>query len=128
MLTVSTALAIGVTACSSASTPAPSAAPSSSPSQSTSATPKPPSSGGQAGATLAITGFAFSDVSVKAGSTVTVVNKDGVDHTVKVDGTNTDVTVPGNGQATFTAPAKAGTYPLSCDFHPQMHGSLTVTS
>jgi len=45
---------------------------------------------------------------------------------VKVNGTDVDLNVPGGGTATFTAPAKAGTYPLTCDFHPQMHGVLTV--
>ena len=55
-----------------------------------------------------------------------MTNQDGVAHTVKVNGTPVDVTVSGGGQATFTAPATAGTYPLTCDFHPSMHGTLTV--
>jgi plastocyanin len=55
-----------------------------------------------------------------------VTNQDSVAHTVKVHGTPVDVTVSGGGQATFTAPAKPGTYPLTCDFHRGMHGTLTV--
>jgi len=45
---------------------------------------------------------------------------------VNVNGTTTDVTVDAHGTATFTAPDKAGTYPLTCDLHPTMHGVLTV--
>ena len=55
-------------------------------------------------------------------------NQDSVAHTVKVNGTSIDVTVSGGGHATFTAPAKAGSYPLTCDFHASMHGTLTVAA
>ena len=75
-----------------------------------------------------ISGFAFSAITVKPGATVTVTNADTVPHTVKVHGTQIDVTVPGGGQASFTAPTTAGSYPLSCDFHPSMHGTLTVSA
>lgn len=78
------------------------------------------------GSSITIENFMFSTASVKAGSTVTVTNKDGVSHTVNVNGTKIDVTVPGGGSATFTAPTKAGTYPLTCDFHHSMHGTLIV--
>ena len=104
------------TGCSSAN---PMAAPSvsSAPSQSTTA----------AGPTLTIASFKFSALTVPAGAEVTVKNQDSATHTVKVKGTDVDVNVPGGGQATFTAPAKAGTYDLTCDFHASMHGTLTVT-
>lgn len=75
---------------------------------------------------MTISGFAFSTLTVMPGTTVTVMNADSAAHTVKVNGTDVDVKVPGGGTATFTAPTKAGTYPLTCDFHPQMHGVLTV--
>ena len=78
--------------------------------------------------TLIISGFAFSALTVKPGALVAVSNQDSVAHTVKVNGTGVDVTVGGGGHATFTAPAKAGTYPLTCDFHPSMHGTLTVVA
>lgn len=61
------------------------------------------------------------------GADVTVKNAYSAGHTVKVKGTDVDVNVPGAGQATFTAPAKAGTCDLTCDFHASMHGTLTVT-
>ena len=79
------------------------------------------------GATLAIAGFAFSPLSVKAGETVTVTNADGVDHTVTVADVGLDVNVPAGGTATFTAPAEPGDYALTCDFHKDMTGTLTVT-
>lgn len=111
------AIALAVSAgCSSAN---PVAAPmdKSAPSQSTAA----------AGPTITIASFKFSELTVTAGAKVTVKNEDSAGHTVKVKGTDVDVNVPGAGQATFTAPAKAGTYDLTCDFHASMHGTLTVT-
>ena len=69
----------------------------------------------------------FSELTVSAGATVTVKNQDSVAHTVTLTGTSLDVKVPGGGQATFTAPTAAGSYPLTCDFHASMHGTLTVT-
>ena len=73
-----------------------------------------------------ISGFTFSTLTVTPGATVTVTNADNVEHTVNVNGTSIDVTVPGSGKATFTAPTKPGSYPLTCDFHKSMHGMLTV--
>jgi plastocyanin len=78
-------------------------------------------------ATLTISGFAFGVVTVKAGQKVTVVNEDTAEHTVNVQGTGIDVTVPGGSDGTFKAPAAAGKYALTCDFHSDMHGTLTVT-
>lgn len=81
-----------------------------------------------AGPTMDISNFTFSRITVKPGATVTVTNADGATHTVNVNGTQIDVTVPGGGQATFTAPTKPGSYPLTCDFHRSMHGVLTVSA
>lgn len=55
------------------------------------------------------------------------MNKDAAAHTVTVSGTDIDQQVAGNGQNSFTAPSKPGQYKLTCDFHSQMKGSLTVT-
>jgi plastocyanin len=76
--------------------------------------------------TLTISGFKFSSISVAPGSTVTVQNKDSAGHTVNVNGTKIDLTVGGGETGTFVAPAKAGTFTLTCDFHPSMQGSLVV--
>jgi plastocyanin len=80
------------------------------------------------GATLTIANFAFGQLTVKGGQTITVTNSDPADHTVTIAAEGIDVKVPAQGQATFTAPAKAGTYALTCDFHKQMTGTLVVTT
>ena len=77
---------------------------------------------------LTISGYTFSPLTVKAGQSFTVKNSDSAAHTVTSAVGGFDVTVPGNGQVTATAPATAGTYPLTCDFHSDMHGTLIVTS
>ena len=80
------------------------------------------------GAVITIANFAFSDATVKAGQEVTVTNTDNVDHTFTIASEKVDVNVPANASASFTAPSKAGTYALTCDFHPSMSGSLVVTA
>ncbi len=85
--------------------------------------------GGSASAdTVDISGFAFSAITVKAGATVTVRNADAAEHTLTIAAAGIDVKVPAGGSASFTAPAKAGTYALTCDFHHSMHGTLTVSA
>ena len=77
---------------------------------------------------MTIKNFAYSvSGQIRAGQMVPVVNEDGATHTVTVDGTKIDVTVPGHGKAMLTAPAKAGQYTLSCDFHGNMRGRLAVS-
>ncbi len=96
---------------------------------STAASTVPSASSPAAGsAVLTISGFTFSPLTVQAGQTVTVKNEDSAPHTATSSAGGFGVTVPGNGQATFTAPSTPGTYPLTCDFHPDMAGSLTVTA
>ena len=124
-LTFTAMTALTMTACSQADTPATAPQPSSS-SQSPGPS-KSAQSGKAEAATLTISGFAFSELSVKAGTKVTVTNEDSSDHTVTVKGTSTDVNVPAGGTATFDAPDQPGSYDLSCDFHPAMSGTLTVT-
>ncbi|MHB1067574.1 MAG: cupredoxin domain-containing protein [Candidatus Nanopelagicales bacterium] len=120
--------ALLLAACGSSST-ASSAAPAS-PGTDSAAASSPASSAAAAasGATLTIAGFAFSPLTVKAGETVTVVNSDSADHTVTAADAGIDVKVPAGGSTTFTAPTKPGTYVLTCDFHPSMQGTMTVTA
>lgn len=77
-----------------------------------------------------ISGFSFGTaLTVKAGTKITVKNADAITHTVTADdGKSFNVSVNGNGSGTFTAPSKPGTYTFHCTIHPQMHGTLTVTS
>jgi plastocyanin len=96
-------LAVGLAACSSSSKSSP------------------------AKADITIQNFTFTPSPVKAGSTVTVQNKDAVSHTVTADNGAFNVTVHSGSSATFKAPATAGTYKLHCNIHSSMHASLTVT-
>ena len=82
--------------------------------------------------TIVIQNFAFSPatLTVAPGTTVTVVNKDAVTHTL----TSTASTrafdtgdVAAGSSTTFHAPATAGTYSYICSIHTYMHGTLTVS-
>ncbi len=79
-------------------------------------------------AALTIQGFAFSPVTVAAGATVEVTNRDGVPHTVTADDAAFDTkTIDGGGTATFVAPTQPGEYAIHCNIHASMHGTVTVT-
>jgi plastocyanin len=82
---------------------------------------------GNATATLQISGFQFSSVSVAPGGQVTVQNQDSATHTVtSSDGAFDTGDIAGGATATFTAPSTPGTYQFHCDIHPDMTGTLTV--
>jgi plastocyanin len=78
---------------------------------------------------IMIQNFAFATpTSVKAGSTVQVMNMDSETHSVTADsGGAFNVTVQPGKTVTFTAPSKPGSYPFHCSFHSNMHGSLRVS-
>jgi plastocyanin len=86
-----------------------------------------PAAGG--GPTITISGMAFGDpLTVSPGATITIVNKDTVEHSVTSDPKGPFSTdVDGGEQKTFTAPTQPGTYPFVCKYHPNMKGTLTVT-
>jgi plastocyanin len=81
-----------------------------------------------AAAVITIKSFAYTvPAHVSPGERITVRNQDSTAHTVTADaGHAFNVTVPPSATATFTAPAKAGTYPFHCTYHANMHGKLTV--
>jgi len=79
-------------------------------------------------ADLTIENFQFSALTVQASANFTVHNADSADHTLNIAGTGIDVTVNAGETVTVRAPAKAGSYKLSCDFHKTMSGNLTVTN
>ncbi|MEP7017487.1 MAG: cupredoxin domain-containing protein [Actinomycetota bacterium] len=65
--------------------------------------------------------------SVASGAKIMVKNQDNQSHTV----TSTPkgafaIKVDGGGTASFTAPAKPGSYQFACDFHANMMGTLVV--
>lgn len=102
---------VGLAACSSSATHSPTKSPSAA-----------------AANTIVIKGFAYSmPVSVHPGAKITVRNQDSVAHTVTAkSGHSFDVKVAASSTTTMTAPAKAGSYALTCTYHPYMHATLVV--
>jgi plastocyanin len=96
-------------------------APAATPSAAAPASPAP------AEATITITNFEMSDVTVAPGGRITVQNDDREQHTVTSNAAGAfSVDIPGRSKTTFTAPMKPGSYPFHCNYHASMHGMLTV--
>lgn len=134
-------LAGALTACSSGSTPTGKSPAGSSPaisqsspatSQSTASTSAaaPSSSGSKpvSGPKITIKGFAFTVTGrVSPGQEIMVHNEDSEAHTVTADSASAfDVVVPASSMAKLKAPEKAGSYKFHCNYHSNMHGTLTV--
>src|SRR5829696_1177780 len=79
-----------------------------------------------AAGTVAIKSFSFAPATARPGATVTVVNGDGVDHTVTADAGGFNVKARGGTSVSFRAPARAGSYAFFCAIHPEMTGTLVV--
>lgn len=66
---------------------------------------------------------------VPAGAEITVINEDTAPHTVTTTETEDfDAIVQGGETTTFTAPTEPGEYPFVCTYHPNMTGTLVVSS
>lgn len=78
-----------------------------------------------AAASAEIRGFAFATAPVAPGATVTVTNRDDAGHTFTADAFDTG-TIDGGSSTTFTAPSALGSYPIVCQIHPSMTGTLVV--
>lgn len=66
---------------------------------------------------------------VPAGAEITVINEDSAPHTVTTTETEDfDAIVQGGETTTFTAPTEPGEYPFFCTYHPNMTGTLVVSS
>jgi plastocyanin len=64
---------------------------------------------------------------VTPGATVTVRNEDGAPHTLTaVDGSFSTPIIEAGGEATFQAPIEPGSYPITCQIHSFMSGTLVV--
>jgi plastocyanin len=94
--------------------------------------PAASSSAPTSGPTITIKDFGYSGtLTVMAGTKVTVVNNDSVPHTLTDKKNHKFDTGPipgGGGTGSFSAPSTSGKYPFGCTIHPQMAGTLTVTS
>lgn len=134
------AVGLLITGCSSAPAAAPSpssSVPSSSaPSSSapSSGSPSPavaasPSTAAAAAPTISIRDFRYAvPASVPSGAALQVVNEDRQAHTVTLGGGGDgQVVVQGGKTVTLNAPAKPGTYSLTCDFHGDMRAQLVVS-
>jgi plastocyanin len=99
-------------------------------SSSSSASPSTSSDKGETGKEVEIKmqGFAFTpaNLTVKVGQTVKWENEDPAPHNATGDGIKTKTINKGQ-EVTFKA-TKAGTFHYICTVHPNMHGTLTVTS
>lgn len=84
----------------------------------------------QTAGAVEIKNFAFSpaSITVKAGETLTITNKDLAGHSfTSDDGTSFDTGIIAKDQSkTVTAPTKPGTYAFHCTPHPNMKGTLIV--
>jgi plastocyanin len=130
MLLPAAVLAVGTLAACGATTSASSTAPTTSTTMSMpmsmGASAAPSASTASAMITIKNYGFTVSGP-VSPGEKVSVHNDDSVTHTVTADtGNMFDVNVPASATATFTAPARAGSYAFHCTYHAEMHGMLTV--
>lgn len=65
-------------------------------------------------------------LSVKSGATVTFTNEDEALHTVVINGKNESGTQKKGDTFTWKAPS-AGTYKITCEFHPDMKAEITVS-
>ncbi len=82
---------------------------------------------GGSSATATISGFAFHlPDSVAPGAQISVTNEDSATHTFTADDGSFTVSVGGGKSGTVTAPVKAGSYPLHCEIHSSMKGTLVV--
>ncbi len=64
-------------------------------------------------------------LTVKAGDKVYFLNSDTAIHTVTIDAKNVSGTMKKGDVVVWAAPA-AGTYKITCDFHPQMKATITA--
>lgn len=64
-------------------------------------------------------------LTAKASDKVYFANTETALHTVTIEGKNESGTMKKGDLFTWTPPAP-GTYKISCDFHPQMHATVTV--
>jgi plastocyanin len=80
------------------------------------------------GTVVELSGSAFAPrtVDVRAGETVTFVNRDEIAHTATADGTFDSGTIEAGATFSFTA-EQTGVISYVCVFHPGMTGTVDVT-
>jgi plastocyanin len=81
------------------------------------------------GTSITISNFMFApmSLSVPAGATIKVTNKDSASHTLTATGGQFDTgNISQNQTKTFKAPTKPGTYHYICTIHQYMTGTIVV--
>ncbi|MGQ0632017.1 MAG: cupredoxin domain-containing protein [Sporichthyaceae bacterium] len=81
------------------------------------------------GATITMEGLEFlpAVLNVKAGETITIVNKDAARHDLTDDKTIDSGDIEGMKDGSVKAPTDAGEYPYKCTYHFGMEGTLKVS-
>ena len=81
-------------------------------------------------ATLVISNFSYHPavLTVKVGTTITVVNHDPVEHTATDPGGAFDTGTLNQGNSSHFTLYKPGTYDFTCSFHAFMHGVIKVVN
>lgn len=69
--------------------------------------------------------FIPKELTVPAGGTVYLKNSEAAVHTVTIEGKNVSAVMRENDTLAWIAPA-TGSYRVTCDYHPQMHATITV--
>jgi plastocyanin len=69
--------------------------------------------------------FEPSSVTIAAGGQITFKNSETAIHTVTINGKNESGTMK-KGDVFLWSPPAAGTYKITCDFHPQMRATVKV--
>ena len=84
---------------------------------------------GSSGPLIQIHSFAYNDLTVAPGTTITVKNLDDAEHTVTSDTKGQFVSddVKQGTPVTFKAPTAPGKYTFHCAYHASLHGTLTVS-
>ena len=70
--------------------------------------------------------FMPSRVAIKVGETVLIKNSESAIHTANINGKNITGNMKKGASTAWTASA-AGEYKVSCDYHPQMSATITVS-
>jgi plastocyanin len=78
--------------------------------------------------TVDIKNFSFSPnpITVKAGHTITVVNDDGVTHTLTANGGAFDTGNLSSGKRGHVTVARTGSYAYHCEIHPFMRATVEI--
>ena len=76
--------------------------------------------------TMVDNAFQPAEVTAAAGDSLTIVNTGQAPHTFTVEGGEIDEELEPGAETEVTIDLEAGSYPVVCEFHPEMTGTLTV--